>query len=292
MRSRRNNTLLDFTSSSSIAAAAKAIQRRFAGNPSVAIILGSGLGGLADQIVNATCIPYTEIPGFGTSTASGHRGQLILGEFESKTVVAMAGRFHRYEGWSNAQVAFPVRVMAELGASTLIATNAAGGVSPKLAVGDLVVIRDHINLMGGTFDRPISVESNGVLSAAFSQETGPLRHTSVYDDSLAERALRVGVDQNFEVSSGTYLATLGPNYESRSEYRMMRRLGADVVGMSTVPEVLAAIRVKMRVLGVSMVSNVANPDQPLKADHAEVLAAGQAAAVKLESIVRSVVRST
>lgn len=250
------------------------------------MILGSGLGGLADQIESPICLPFSKIPGFGPSTASGHRGELILGELEGETVVAMAGRFHRYEGWSNVQVAFPVRVMSRLGARMLLVSNAAGGVSPKLKVGDLVVIRDHINLMG----RPgIDFYENKTLSSSYGWE-GPVRGGEIYDPTLAEQCRKVGLQNGFNVHPGTYLATLGPNYETRSEYRMMRRLGADVVGMSTVPEVIAAATEPMKILGLSMVSNVANPDDPVIADHAEVLEAGHAAAVKLELIVRSLIR--
>ncbi len=249
-------------------------------HPSVAIILGSGLGGLADRIESPTCIPFGDIPGFGTSSASGHRGQLILGELESTKVVAMAGRIHRYEGWSNDQVAFPVQLMSAMGAKCLIVSNAAGGVSPKLRVGDIVVIRDHINLIGG-------------LAAWAQANHAPwLTHQGeLYDSVMSRVAMEVAISEQFNAYEGTYLATLGPAYETRSEYRMMRRIGADVVGMSTVPEVLAAANVKMRVLGLSMVSNIANPDRPLKADHAEVLKAGRDAEVKMEAIVRGVLRS-
>ena len=248
--------------------------------PRVAIILGSGLGGLADRIEHSTCIPFGDIPGFGTSSASGHRGQLILGELESTQVVVMAGRIHRYEGWSNDQVAFPVRLMAAIGCERLIVSNAAGGVSPKLGVGDIVVIRDHINMMGGrtNWDQDRHVPAL-------------TRQGDLYDSAMSRVAMEVAVGKQFSAYEGTYLATLGPTYETRSEYRMMRRIGADVVGMSTVPEVLAAARVNLRVLGLSMVSNVANPDRPLKADHAEVLEAGRRAEVKMEAIVRGVLRS-
>ena len=272
----------------SLDAAVECVRSRFENSPKVAIILGSGLGGLADQIESPVCIPFSEIPGFGASTASGHRGELILGELEGETVVAMAGRFHRYEGWSNVQVAFPVRVMSRLGARTLLVSNAAGGVSPKLKVGDLVVIRDHINLMG----RPgVDFCENKTRSSSYGWG-GPVRCGEVYDPELAEQCRKVGLQNGFNVHQGTYLATLGPNYETRSEYRMMRRLGADVVGMSTVPEVIAAAREPLKVLGISMVSNVANPDEPVVADHAEVLEAGQVAAVKLELIVRSLIRNS
>jgi purine-nucleoside phosphorylase len=247
--------------------------------PTTAIILGSGLGGLADRIEDPIPISYSDIPGFGTSSASGHRGQLILGRLESSTVVAMAGRFHRYEGWTNDDVAFPVRLMAAIGATQLIVSNAAGGVNPKLRVGDILVIRDHINLMGG-----LCSWNSGPLVPAL------VRHRDVYDPAISKAAMRVAVEQSFNAQEGTYLATLGPTYETRSEYRMMRRIGADVAGMSTIPEVLAAAHVKMRILGLSMVSNVANPDRPVRADHAEVLEAARAAETKMEAIVRGVLR--
>jgi purine-nucleoside phosphorylase len=247
--------------------------------PSVAIILGSGLGGLADRIENPTVVSYSEIPGFRSSSAKGHRGELIFGQLESTQVVAMAGRLHRYEGWTNDEIAFPVQLMSALGAERLVVSNAAGGVSPKLCVGDIVVICDHINWMGGRFSW------NRGLGA-----TSIRRQKDVYDPEMSLVAIKVAIEQNFTACVGTYLATLGPTYETRSEYRMMRRIGADVAGMSTVPEVLAATRLGMRVLGLSMVSNVANPDLAIVADHSEVLEAGRAAEAKMEAIVRGVLR--
>ncbi|MFK8110555.1 MAG: purine-nucleoside phosphorylase [Rubripirellula sp.] len=247
--------------------------------PQVAIILGSGLGGLADLISDATAIPFGSIPGFRTSSASGHRGQLILGQLERIPVIAMAGRLHRYEGWTNDEIAFPLQVMSALGANRLIVSNAAGGVNPKLRVGDIVVIRDHINWMGGGFrwNRNFDV-------------LAPYR-TELYDEEMSKLAIRTAVAQNFNAYEGSYLATLGPTYETRSEYRMMRKIGADVAGMSTVPEVLAASRLNMRILGLSMVSNVASPDIAVSANHQEVLEAGKAAEVKMEGIVRGVLSS-
>lgn len=245
--------------------------------PGTAIILGSGLGGLAEKIERPTMISYCDLPAFARSTVGGHGGQLILGYLAGAAVVAMAGRFHRYEGWSNDEVAFPVHVMQRLGARRLIVSNAAGGVSPKLSVGDIVIIRDHINLMGGPTIWP-----------DIPWPVSPLHHGEIYDIGMSAIALRTSVQHGFTAVAGTYLATLGPTYETRSEYRMMRRLGADVAGMSTVPEVLAANSIGMKVLGLSMVTNVANPDQAIKADHVEVLEAGQAAAVKMEAIVRAV----
>lgn len=283
---------------------------QFGDRPLAAVILGSGLGGLANQIVDPVVLCYRDIPGFGTASAGGHRGELILGKLEDSPIIAMAGRFHRYEGWSNRQVAFPVRLMACLGADRLIVSNAAGGVNPKLAVGDIVVIRDHLNFMGadGSGRRSYSRDSGSLINPILkegaqrdrresgaagsridaSQCPGLLRVGEIYDPEMSREAIRIGVRGGFNVYPGTYLATLGPNYETRSEYRMMRKIGADVAGMSTVPEVLAASAAGMRILGLSMVSNVANPDQPIKADHSEVLEAGAAAAAKLESIVRGV----
>jgi purine-nucleoside phosphorylase len=243
--------------------------------------LGSGLGGLADLIQQPIAIPYQDIPGFKRSSAKGHRGQLILGHLENTAVVAMAGRLHRYEGWTNDDIAFPIRLMAALGAERLIVSNAAGGVSPKLSVGDIVVIRDHINWMGGLSDR-----YQHVIAPC------PIRQACLYDEAMSDVALSIAVNGSFNAWSGTYLATLGPTYETRSEYRMMRRIGADVVGMSTVPEVLAAAVLQMRILGLSMVTNVANPDVPVAANHTEVLQAGQAAAAKMEWIVRGVLIAT
>lgn len=273
---------------------------------STAIILGSGLGGLAERIDDATAIDYHDIPGFSRSTAGGHRGQLICGILAGRRVVAMAGRFHRYEGWSNEQVAFPVHVMHALGAKRLIVSNAAGGVNPKFCVGDLMVIRDHINWLhgGGPLSamsqqeraqnlvdsgdtRALPQEGSAMRPCVLSET--PWRSQSVYDENLADLAQSVAIRGGFTAQQGTYLATLGPTYETRAEYRMMRRIGADVAGMSTVSEVLAATGLGMRILGISLVSNVAQVDLPVKADHQEVLRAGREAAAKMEQIVIEVV---
>lgn len=269
--------------SPSIEMAVEFIRNRVAqsAGPSVAVILGSGLGGLADRIENPIAVSYNEIPGFRSSSAKGHRGELIFGQFESTQVVAMAGRLHRYEGWTNDEIAFPVQLMSTLGAEKLVVSNAAGGVSPKLRVGDIMVIRDHINWMGGGFSW------NRDLGAASIS-----RQKDVYDPEMSHEAIKVATEQNFTACVGTYLATLGPTYETRSEYRMMRRIGADVAGMSTVPEVLAAAHLGMKILGLSMVSNVANPDLAIVADHSEVLEAGRAAEAKMEAIVRGVLRAS
>ena len=255
------------------------IRSRSTAIPSVAIVLGSGLGGLADRIEARQVIPFQQIPGMATTSAAGHRGELILGQLESVPIVAMAGRLHRYEGWSHTQAVYPIRLMAALGAGRLIVSNAAGGVNPQLRVGEIVVIRDHINLIPHCL--PPTAKSN-------SPSLGRLGN--VYDARMGQIALKAALNAGFAAREGTYLATLGPTYETRSEYRMMRRMGADVAGMSTVPEVLAAKEEEMRILGISMVSNVATPDIATKTDHQEVLEAGQAAETKMEAIVRAVVR--
>jgi purine-nucleoside phosphorylase len=260
-----------------------------AASPRVAIILGSGLDALGKRFDTPAAVPYRQIPGFVKASAGGHRGELIFGELEGVPVVAMSGRFHRYEGWSIDQIVFPVRLMHALGARTLVVSNAAGGVNPDLRVGDIVVIRDHINWLGNPgMTRPESPQpgSNWPPAAAETIRRG----MRTYDRPLAELAKRIALERGFNACDGTYLATLGPNYETRSEYRMMRRMGVDVVGMSTVAEVLTAGALRMRILGLSMVSNVANPDRPIRADHGEVLSAGRAAAAKLEEITRAVVR--
>lgn len=251
--------------------------------PSAAVILGSGLGGLAARIERRAVWPFAEIPGFSRAvTAAGHRGELIAGWLEETPVLAMAGRYHRYGGHSNDQCMHPVRVMAALGIERLIVSNAAGGLNPHYCVGDVVVIRDHINLLGG-----ISSPAAGARSALPCQPPG---HGNVYDAQLAAAAVRAATVSGFAAHQGTYLATLGPNYETRAEYRMMRRFGADVAGMSTVPEVMAASEAQVRVLAVSMVTNLARPDCPQVADHQEVLEAGRAAAAKMECVVRAGLR--
>ncbi|MCS7471148.1 purine-nucleoside phosphorylase [Stieleria sp. ICT_E10.1] len=261
------------------------------------IVLGSGLGSLADKIESPVIVPFADIPGFAHSTASGHRGQLVFGTLGGDPVIAMAGRLHRYEGWSDDQVTFPIRVMHTMGAKCLIASNAAGGVNPKLAVGDIVVLCDQINWLHAR--RQFASPKQTAQSENVQGETGaapdglPIgfpagRRGQIFDPQLASLALAAAREGGFVAVPGTYLATLGPTYETRAEYRMMRRIGADVVGMSTAGEVLTAANHGMSVLALSIVSNVADPDRAKVADHAEVLEAGDAAAAKLEGIVRRI----
>ena len=283
-----NRSSLDGGRQVALQQAQAVVKARFEIAPRVAIILGSGLGGLADEIKNPVAIDYHDLPGFAISTAGGHRGQLICGWLDGVPVVAMAGRFHRYEGYSDAEVTFPVRLLAALGADRLIVSNAAGGLWSTLRVGDIVVIHDHIDLA-----RKASPMVS--LQASVDQESLPAADRSLvamtrelYDPGLIRVALEAARHANFHAQLGVYLATLGPTYETRAEYRMMRLFNADVVGMSTAPEVRAAAGLGMRVLALSMVSNIARPDCPEPADHEEVLAAGRAAAFKLRAIVAGV----
>ncbi|HBJ39059.1 MAG TPA: purine-nucleoside phosphorylase [Planctomycetaceae bacterium] len=249
--------------------------------PRAGIILGSGLGGLADEIADPLRIDYADLPGFARATASGHRGQLIFGTLDGVPVVAMAGRMHRYEGHGDDRVTFPVRLMAALGATMLIVSNAAGGLNPVLNVGDIVIINDHIDLAkkgGRTLVAPLPI---------FGRVASPL---PLYDSRLSQIALAAARAGDFAAILGTYIATLGPTYETRAEYRMMRKLGGDVVGMSTAPEVCVAATLGMRVLGLSLVSNVARPDEAQSTDHQDVLDAGRVAQVKLRKIVAATLR--
>lgn len=228
--------------------------------PRIGLILGSGLGEVVDQIDVEQSISYREIPGFPVSTAVGHKGQLSLGRFLGVPVAVMEGRFHIYEGYTAAQVARPIELLQSLGVTTLVATNAAGGLNPGYRVGDVVVIRDHVNMLGGI---PIQ------------RTTTEMRPE--YDPELVQRALQAIRSAGGRELSGTYIANTGPNYETRAEYRFLRHIG-DLVGMSTVPEVIAACSLNMRVLGLSVVSNSCNPDQLEPTDGAQVVAAVSRAA--------------
>lgn len=230
--------------------------------PHAALILGSGLGGVVDQIEVEKSVPYREIPGFPVSTAIGHKGQLTLGRFAGVPVAVMEGRFHLYEGYAANLVTRPIELLKALGIQTLIATNAAGGLHPDFQVGDVVVIRDHIDLMGAESRRG----SDGSLDRA---QTG-IR--ADYDSVLVQKTLTSVRQAGGRELAGTYIGMTGPNYETRAEYRFLRQFG-DLVGMSTVPEVIAARSLGIRAVGLSVVSNACNPDQLEPTDGAQVVAA-------------------
>lgn len=219
--------------------------------PRVGIILGTGLGGLAAQIESSQSIPYSEIPHFPVSTVETHAGQLVLGKLCGLQVVAMEGRFHYYEGYSMQEVTFPVRVMKSLGIELLIVTNAAGGMNPHFDLADVIVIEDHINLMG---DNPLRGPNDDGLGPRFPDMAQP------YDRALIALAQKSALELAIPCHQGVFVAVAGPNLETRAEYRMLRGMGADLVGMSTVPEVIVAAHAGLRVLGFSIVTDICLPD--------------------------------
>jgi len=248
--------------------------------PAVGIILGTGLGGLAEEIAVEGTVPYEAIPGFPLSTVESHAGRLLLGRLGGKPVVAMQGRFHRYEGYSLAQVTFPVRVLHALGASTLIVSNACGGMHPLWAAGDLVLLADHINLLG---DNPLVGGNDDRLGPRFPDMSAP------YSPELRALAREAARELGITLREGTYVAVAGPNLETRAEYRMLRTIGADVVGMSTVPEVIVANHEGMRVLGISIITDLCLPDVLEPADIGRIIATARGAEPSLTRLVRRVV---
>jgi purine-nucleoside phosphorylase len=263
----------------SVEAAASVVRARFGPRPDVAIVLGTGLGGLAHEIDVETTIEYADLPGFPLSTVESHAGRLLCGTLGGKTVVAMQGRFHRYEGYTLQQVTFPVRVLQALGASTLVVSNACGGMHPLWAPGDLMLISDHINLLG---DNPLIGPNDDRLGARFPDMSAP------YDDALRMVARDVAAALQITLREGVYVAVAGPNLETRAEYRMLRALGADVVGMSTVPEVIVAVHGGMRVLGLSIITDQCLPDALEPAELSTIIANAGKAEPKLTSLVRGV----
>jgi len=266
-------------SAEALAAAKEVRDRLGAFSPAVAIVLGSGLGGLADEIEDSTSINYRDVPGFPAATVAGHAGKLIAGSLRGVPVLALSGRFHLYEGHDAALAGYPVRVVHALGARTLIVSNAAGGVNASFAPGDLMLIRDHINLM---FRNPLV----GPL------EQGDLRFpdmSSPYDPRLAQIALDVAREQGIVLREGVYAGLLGPQYETAAEVRMLSVLGADAVGMSTVPEVIVARAIGMRVLGFSCVTNLGTGLTTSPLTHADVLATTARAADAFVRLVSGVV---
>jgi len=263
-----------------INAAVKAIRERFPVTPSVAVVLGTGLGGLAAQIETRAVVDYSDIPGFPLSTVETHAGRLLCGTLGGKTVIAMQGRFHRYEGYTLQQVTFPVRVLRALGASTLVVSNASGGMNPLWAPGDVMLIADHINLLG---DNPLIGPNDDSLGPRFPDMSEP------YDAGLRAMAREVALERKLTLREGVYVAVAGPNLETRAEYRMLRALGADVVGMSTVPEVIVAVHGGMRVLGLSIITDQCLPDALEPATMERIVGVATRAEPKLTELVSGVV---
>ena len=264
-----------------LAEAVGEVRRRTAFEPEVALILGTGLGAslVAAMEVEAS-VPYDEIPHFPTCTVESHAGRLLFGRLEGRRVVAMQGRFHRYEGYTLQEVTFPVRVMAMLGARTLIVSNACGGMNPLWAAGDLVLLDDHINLLG---DNPLIGPNLDDLGPRFPDMSEP------YDRGLQALAQSVALELGIPLRRGVYVAVAGPNLETRAEYRMLRTIGADVVGMSTVPEVIVARHMGIRVMGVSVITDLCFPDALKPTGIDQIVRIANEAEPRLAELVRGVV---
>ena len=260
--------------------AARFIRARVKEAPRAALVLGSGLGAFADELEDAEAIPYEEIPGFARPTVEGHAGRLVVGTVGGVAVAAMQGRFHFYEGYSLEEVTFPVRVLRLLGAKSLVLTNAAGGLNNSYAQGALIVISDHLNLLGVN---PLRGPNDERFGPRFPDMT------CVYDHEFVETAIREAREMNLELRRGIYAALPGPSYETPAEIRMFRLLGADAVGMSTVPEAIVARQMSMRVLGISCITNMAAGvlDRPI--DHAEVIETGERVRETFAELLRRVI---
>jgi purine-nucleoside phosphorylase len=259
-----------------LALAVDAVRSRWSRTPDAAVILGTGLGGLADRMDVETAIPYDAIPGMPLSTVESHAGRLLCGTLADRHVIAMQGRFHRYEGYSLAEVVFPVRLLRALGAPTLVVSNACGGMHPLWAAGDLMLISDHINLLG---DNPLVGPNDDALGPRFPDMSEP------YDAALRALAREVATRKGLTLREGVYVAVAGPNLETRAEYRMLRALGADVVGMSTVPEVIVARHGGMRVLGLSIITDQCLPDALEPASVEQIIAVARRAEPALADVV-------
>jgi purine-nucleoside phosphorylase len=259
--------------------AAAVVRERFSSRPEVALILGTGLGRLGAEIDTAVSIDYQDIPYFPLSTVESHAGRLLCGTLAGKTVIAMQGRFHRYEGYSLQQVTFPVRVLRALGARTLVVSNACGGMHPLWAAGDLMLIADHINLLG---DNPLAGPNDERLGPRFPDMS------DTYDTRLRALARTIALERGIELREGVYVAVSGPNLETRAEYRFLRAIGADVVGMSTVPEAIVGVHGGMRVLGFSIITDMCLPDSLEPATVEKIIAVANGAEPRLTQIVSGV----
>ncbi|HEY3061579.1 MAG TPA: purine-nucleoside phosphorylase [Chloroflexota bacterium] len=263
--------------------AAQIIRTRTTHEPRVALILGSGLGDLADEIQSADVVPYADIPYFPVSTVVGHAGQLVIGTLAGANVIAMRGRVHYYEGYSLHEVTFPVRVMRRLGADTLIVTNAAGGLNETFRTGDLMVLSDHLNLMGMAGQSPLLGPNDESLGVRFLDMLG------AYDADLRALAHHVARAHGFSIQEGVYAMVGGPAFETMAEIRFLQRAGADAVGMSTIPETIVARHERMRVLGFSAITDMAvGSDATAEISHTEVLAAAEEIKPRLVALVRGV----
>ncbi|MEX2091309.1 MAG: purine-nucleoside phosphorylase [Pirellulales bacterium] len=264
-----------------IEAAAAAIGAKWSDAPHAGVILGTGLGHLAEKIDVAATLDYQDVPHFPTSTATSHRGRLVCGRLNGVPILAMEGRFHQYEGYPLKQITLPVRVMKRLGAKLLVVSQAVGGMNPYYRPGDVMIIDDHINLMG---DNPLVGVNDDRLGPRFPDMSQP------YDRNLIEHGLEIARRENFVVHRGVTVAVTGPNLETRAEYRFLRQIGADVVGMSTVPEAIVAAHAGLRTFGLAVVTDMCLPDtlQPANVDH--IIATANAAEPKLRALVSGILK--
>jgi purine-nucleoside phosphorylase len=264
-----------------IQATASFIQDKITSAPKVGIILGSGLGGLTDIISNASEIPYANIPNFPLATVKGHGGRLVFGKIGACEVMLMAGRFHYYEGYSMEEVTFPVRVMKALDVETLIVSNAAGGTNAAFNIGDLMIIKDHINICP---EHPLRGHNDDRLGPRFPDMSEP------YDHKLIDLAKETGAELGISLRTGVYIGLQGPTFETPAEYRMLHAIGGDAVGMSTVAEVIVARHGGMRVFAISVITDMGISDVPITITHEEVLEAANAAAPKMAALVTAMVK--
>lgn len=255
------------------------IQSKTTFKPEYMVILGTGLGRLADQMNVQDDIPYDQIPHFPTSTVESHSGRLLFGFLGGKKVVAMQGRFHYYEGYSMQQIVFPLRVLKAMGTHTLLVSNAAGGMNPNYQRGDIMLIVDHINLLG---DNPLIGPNDNELGLRFPDMSEP------YTPELIQLAEKVALEKGIKMHQGVYVAVSGPNLETKAEYRFLRQIGADVVGMSTIPEVIAAVHMSMKVLGISVITDECFPDSLEPVVMADILAAADEAEPKMTQVITGV----
>lgn len=260
----------------------RVICERWTTTPRVGVILGTGLGGLADQIEVEAAFEYEALPHFPRSTAISHRGRLVCGQLQGQAVMAMEGRFHMYEGYRLQEITLPVRVMKQMGCELLVVTNACGGMNPHYRCGDLMVIDDHINLMG---DNPLIGINDDRLGPRFPDMSAP------YDFELIDGVERLARQLDIRLHRGVFAAVSGPNLETRAEYRFLRGIGADVVGMSTVPEVIVAVHAGLRVVGLSIITDICFPDALEPANTAEIIRVAGEAEPKLRALVLGLLAS-
>jgi purine-nucleoside phosphorylase len=282
---KKKTAMTPFMTLEQIDQAADAVRRRTSHRPRAGIILGSGLNDLADSVQKADIIPYSDLPNWPISTVHGHAGRLVIGELEGQTVFIMQGRIHFYEGYSMSQITLPVRVMQRLGLDMMIVTNAAGGVNPAFTPGDVMLITDHLNLIGMTGLNPLMGPNLDELGPRFPDMS------QAYDRKLMDVARKAAAQNNIPLQEGIYCALSGPSFERPADLRFLHMAGADAIGMSTVPEVIVAHHGGLRVLGFSGISNKANLDGSTVTTHEEVIEAGKVIAPKVEKIIRGVLHS-